>query len=210
MTVVVPRADRRVGVAGGDYAEFGKWRSADETLVGIYLVGRGMVDGEKTDLVEINGFFHGLHETETEQAIQWMNAAGVDLEIFVGIRDIALAGGHPMADDAGANHVGDEFVFAAIPGEEDRARASAAVELSERMKFFRGQIYFVLGNAGGPKQTHDFDIFFGAESGEDGCGILAKVTGSAGDFPFLIERARVNFHFCANGGFVVAERFQID
>src|ERR1700731_3245854 len=106
MTVVVPRADRRLGVAGGDDAEFGKWGSADETLVGIYLVGRGMVDGEKTDLVEINGFFHGLHETETEQAIQWMNAAGVDLEIFIGIRDTALAGRDPVADNPGTYHVG--------------------------------------------------------------------------------------------------------
>src|ERR1700719_1022705 len=130
MTVVVPRADRRVGVAGGDYAEFGKWRSADETLVGIYLVGRGMVDGEKTDLVEINGFFHGLHESEAEQAIQWMNAAGVDLEIFVGIGNVALSRGDPVADDAGANHVGDKFVFPSIPGEEDGTRAAAAVEFS--------------------------------------------------------------------------------
>src|ERR1700676_5587371 len=164
--------------ARGDYAEFGKWRSADETLVGIYFVGRGMIDGEKTDLVEINSFFHGLQKTETEQALLWMNTARVDLEIFIGIRDVALAGSDPVADDAGADHVGDEFVFATIPGEEDRTRASAAVKFSERMKFFRGQIYFVLRNTGGPEQAHDFDIFFGAETGEDRCGILAQVAGS--------------------------------
>src|SRR6202047_4016350 len=111
-----------------------------------------------------------------------MNAACVDLEIFVGIRDIALAGGDPMADNAGANHVGNEFVFATVPGEEDWARTSAAVQLSERMKFLRGQIYFVLRNSSGPEQAHDFHIFFGAKSGEDRCGILGEVTGGAGDF----------------------------
>src|ERR1700676_4691527 len=90
-----------------------------------------------------------------------------------------LAGGEPMADDAGANHVGNEFVFAAVPGEEDGTRASATIEFSERMKFFGGEIYFVLRNASGPEQAHDFDIFFRVQSGEDGRGILAQVTGGA-------------------------------
>src|ERR1700688_1007897 len=115
-----------------------------------------------------------------------------------------------MADNAGADHVGNEFVFAAIPGEEDGTRAAAAVEFSKRMKFFGGQIYFILRDAGRPEQAHDFDIFFGAKSAEERCGVLAQVTGGAGDFPFLIERACVDFHFCADGGFVIAERFQID
>src|ERR1700688_44328 len=125
-----------------DDAEFGKWGSADESLVGIHFVRCGMVDGEEPHLVEINGFFHGLHETETEQAIARMNATRVDFEIFVGIGNVALAGGDPMADNAGADHVSDEFVFAAIPGEEDRTRASAAVKFSERVKFSRREIYF--------------------------------------------------------------------
>src|ERR1700686_5682775 len=106
-----------------------------------------------------------------------MNAARVDLEIFVRIRDVALAGGDPMADNAGADHVGNEFVFAAIPGEEDGTRAAAAVEFSKRMKFFGGQIYFILRDAGGPEQAHDFDIFFGAKSAEERRGVLAQVTG---------------------------------
>ncbi len=76
-----------------------------------------------------------------------------------------------------------------------------------RMKFVRSQIYFVLGNSRGPEQPHDFDIFFGAESGEDRCGVLAQVAGGAGDFPFLIERACIDFHFCADSVFVIAERF---
>src|ERR1700682_5010849 len=149
--MVVPCADWRMRVARRDHAEFRKWRSADETLVRIYFVGRGMIDGQQTHLVQINGLFHGLHESETKQAIQWMNTARVDLQIFIRIGNIALAGGDPMAYETWANHVGNEFVFVAIPGEQNRTRTSAAVQLSERMKFIRRQIYFVLRNSCGPQ-----------------------------------------------------------
>jgi hypothetical protein len=64
-----------------------------------------------------------------------------------------------MADDAGANHVSDEFVFTAIPREQNGARTSAAIELSERMEFLGRQINFVLRDASGPEEPHDFDIF---------------------------------------------------
>src|ERR1700676_1295200 len=127
--MVVPRADWRMRATRGDDAEFRKWRSANEALVGIYFVRPEMIDGQQTHLVKINSFFHRLHEPETKQAIPWMNTSRVDLEIFIGIRNIALAGCDPMANDAGANHVGNEFVFAAIPGEENGARAAAAAAL---------------------------------------------------------------------------------
>ncbi len=53
-------------------------------------------------------------------------------------------------------------------------------------------------------------FFFGAEAGEDGSGILAEIAGGSGDFPFLIERAGIEFNFGADAGFIVAERFEID
>ena len=126
-----------------------------------------MIDGQQADLVEVDGFFHGLDEAEAEQAVARVNAAGVDFEIFVGIGDVALAGRDPVADDAGANHVGDEFVFAAIPGKEDGAGAAAAIEFGDGIEFFGGEIYFVLRNAGGPEQADHFGIFFVSEAGED-------------------------------------------
>ena len=189
MSAIVPGADWRTGIATGDDAKFGKWRSADEALVGIYFVGGGMIDGQQADLVEVNGFFHGFEEAEAEQAVARANAAGVDFEIFVGIGDVALAGSDPVADYAGANHVGDEFVLAAIPGKEDRAGTAAAVEFGYGIEFFGGEIYFVLRNAGGPEQTDHFDIFFGAEAGENGIGILAEIAGGCRRLP-ISDRAR--------------------
>ena len=140
--MIVPGADWRAGIATGDDAKFGKWRSADEALVGIYFVRGGMIDGQQADLVEIDGFFHGFEETEAEQTVARANAAGVDLEIFVGIGDVAFAGSDPVADYAGADHVGDEFVLAAIPGKKDRAGAAAAVEFGYGIEFFGGADLF--------------------------------------------------------------------
>ncbi len=112
-----------------------------------------------------------------------------------------------MADDAGADHVGDEFEFVAVPCEEDRAGAAAAIEFGDGLIFFGGEIYFILRDAGGPEEADDFGGFFVFEAGED-CGrVLAEVTGGAGDFPLLIESAGVHFDFCADGGFVVVEAF---
>ena len=112
-----------------------------------------------------------------------------------------------MADDAGADHVGDEFVFVAVPGKEHGAGAAAAIEFGDGLIFFGSEIYFVLRDAGGPEETDDFGVFFVFESGEDGGRVLAEIAGGAGDFPLLIERAGVDFDFCADGAFVVVEGF---
>ena len=116
-------------------------------------------------------------------------------------------GRDPVADDAGADHVGDEFEFAAVPCEEHGAGAAAAIEFGDGLIFFGGEIYFVLRDAGGPEKADDFGVFFVFEAGEDCGGVLAEIAGGAGDFPLLIESAGVHFYFCADGGFVVVEAF---
>ena len=68
---VVPCAERSVACvrAGGDDFEFGEWRIAGETFVGEDVVACGMIDREQADLIEIDGFFHRLHEAEAEEAV---------------------------------------------------------------------------------------------------------------------------------------------
>ncbi len=138
------------------------------------------------------------------------DAAGIDLQIFVGIGNVALPRGDPVADHTRADHIGDEFVFAAIPGKQNRAGAASAVELRKGMRFLGSEIYFVLRDAGGPQESDDLDIFLRAESSEYGGGVLAEIPGSAGHFPLLIERAGINFDFGSDSSFVVAEGFQVD
>jgi len=80
-----------------------------------------VVDRQKPQLIEVDGFFHRLHEAETEHAVKRTNAGGADFQIFVGIgdislREIVLAGADPVTDDAGADHVCNELVFLAVPG----------------------------------------------------------------------------------------------
>ena len=68
---VVPRAEWGVACvrAGGDDFEFGERRIAGEALIGEDVVVGRMIDREQADLIEVDGFFHRLHEAETEEAV---------------------------------------------------------------------------------------------------------------------------------------------
>lgn len=50
-------------------------RIADETLVGIDFNVRRMIDGQQAHVIEVHGFFHGLHEAEAEEAVFLANAS---------------------------------------------------------------------------------------------------------------------------------------
>ena len=75
VAAIIPGARRRTRVLAGDDAKFRERRIAGETLVGKYVVGGRMVDGQQAHLIEIDGFFHRFHESETEQAIPRPHAA---------------------------------------------------------------------------------------------------------------------------------------
>src|SRR6266852_5131412 len=197
-------------VAAGDDAKFWERRCADEALVGIDLELGGMIDGQQPNLIEVDGLFHRLHETEAEQAVAWANGARVNLQIFFGIRNVAFAGGYPVADYSGANHVGDEFVLVPVPSEQHGARTAAAIEFAEAVLFSSSEIDFVLRNSGWPEQADDFDILLRTETGEDRRGILSEVAGGALDFPFLVQWAGVKLDFCADSALVVVEGFEIE
>ena len=106
--------------AAGDDAKFRERRIGNKTLVRKDFVRLPMIDGEKTELIEINGFFHRLHEAETEHAVKWVNTGGANFEIFVRVGKVSLgnatlAGANPVADDAWADHVRDQLIFLAVP-----------------------------------------------------------------------------------------------
>ena len=84
----------------------------------------------EVDLVEINGFLHGLEEAETEHAVPRASARCLTFEYSSDParrvrRDV-------MADDAGAI-MSAIIRTRAVPRKEDRAGTSAAVELGDRL-----------------------------------------------------------------------------
>ncbi len=196
--------------AAGDDTKFGKWRRADKSLVGINIVSGRMIDGQQPNLIEVNGFFHRFHEAEAKQTIARANAAGADLQIFVGIRNVAFPGRDPVADHTGANHVGDEFILVTVPRKQNRAGTAATIQFADAVLFVCGEIDFVLRHAGGPEQPDHFDVTLSAEPREDRRCVLAEIAGSALHFPLLIERPGVYFDLRANRALVVVQRFQID
>ena len=148
-----------------------------------------MIDGEKTRLVEVVELFHGLEHFETDHAVSRLDLISGNFEILVGVGNIALVRACPVADDSGADHVGEEFVFFAVPDEDDRAGAAAAVDFGDLLVLQRGNLHFVLQDAGGPEQADHFGFALEAEARDDFRGALTQVAGSACDFPLLLERA---------------------
>ena len=118
---VVPRADWCVRVAAGDHAELWKRRRAYESLIGKNFIRRRMIDGHQPHLIEIHGFFHRLHEPETEQAVPSLHAARRHLQVLIGIGNVPLPGRDPVADHAWTDHVRNEFILAPIPGKQNGA-----------------------------------------------------------------------------------------
>jgi len=95
-----------------------------------------------------------------------------------------------VANYAGANHVGDEFVLVPVPSEQDRTGTAAAIEFGKAVLFSSAEIDFVLRNPGGPEEADDFDVLLRTEASEDRRSVLTEVAGSALHFPLLVQRGR--------------------
>src|SRR5882762_2930037 len=144
VALIVPSGGGRARVAAGDHPKFWERRCADESLVGIDLELGGMIDGQQPNLIEVHGFFHRLHESEAEQAVARADAVRIDLQIFVGIGNVAFAGRDPVANYAWTDHVGDEFVLVPVPGEQYGTGSSTAIKFAEAVLFFASKIAFDL------------------------------------------------------------------
>src|SRR2546422_9615718 len=69
ISAVVPRAERRMRGAARNDSELRKRSRTHESFIRKYLVGRGMIVGQQSNLVEVHRFFHRLHEPEAEQSV---------------------------------------------------------------------------------------------------------------------------------------------
>ena len=147
-----------------------------------------MIDREQAHLIEVDGFFERFHEAEAEKTgvgprtsdlsqpvladvrglrseVAFLpNHVAIDLDVFDGAGDVALVGTDPVSDDAGAEHVGDEFVALAVPDEEGGAGAAAAVDFEVVLLLVAGDLDFVLQHSGGPEHAHDVGFFGLAEA----------------------------------------------
>ncbi len=119
----------------GNHFKFGERRIAGEIFVWIDFDIGWVIDGEQAHLVEIIEFFHGFEHAETDAAVARANACAIHFQIFGGIGNIALAGAGPVADDSGADHIGEKFVAAAVPDEDDGAGTAAAIDFRNIVNF---------------------------------------------------------------------------
>ena len=115
-----------------------------------------------------------------------------------------------MTYNAWPDHVGNKFVFVPVPRKQHRTRTTTPIQLTDTVFLFRSQTDFILRHTRGPQQPHYFRAVLRAKSSENRRRILSEISGSARNFPFLIKRPRVHFHFRADSVFVVVQPLQID
>ena len=169
-----------------------------------------MIDGQQFYLVEIDGLFQRLHETEAELAVFFADGGAVYFDVFRGTRNVALAGADPVADHAGAEHVANELVAFSIPNEKGGAGAATAIDFHVFLFAVGGDFDFVLQNPSRPE--HADDVGLGGLSETDGqeWGVLAEIAVRSVDLEFLAIASREDFDFGPNGALVVGKPFQIE
>jgi len=86
-----------------------------------------------------------------------------NFQIFVGVGDVALPGATQCPQPRG-DHVGNEFVFFAIPRKENGAGTAAAVEFVDNLDFPGLEVHFVLRHTLWPQETHHVRGFFAAQA----------------------------------------------
>src|SRR5262249_20113099 len=162
-TAIIPGTLRRLGVAGDDNPKAWERRTAGEVFVRIDLDVRRMIDRQQAHFVEIDDFFHGLKQTETQAALAQPHSSAVHFQILRRVGNVALARGHPMADNTGTDGVRDELIAAAIPRKKNWAGTSLAVDLLDAARSAAADLYFILQDARRPEQADDICLLRAAE-----------------------------------------------
>src|ERR1022692_1410568 len=205
VAVLIPGARGRTRIAAHHDFEFRIRRVRGEVLVRINVLVGGMIDGQNTDLIEVDSFLQRLHEAEAELAVFLANGVVLNLDVLDRPRSVALPGPNPVPDHARAQHVGDELVAFAIPYKQRRAGTAAAVDLEKILLFIASDVDFILQHAGRPSHTHDVGLFRVAKADHDVGGILPQVSGRTGNLNLLPVPPREDFNFRTDGALVVGQ-----
>src|SRR5215831_8275385 len=76
VAVFVPCTGGRTGIAAHDDLELRIRRIRGEVFVRIDVFVSWMIDSQETHLIEVDGFFEGLHEAEGQKTGFWLRASG--------------------------------------------------------------------------------------------------------------------------------------
>src|SRR5882724_11935848 len=115
--MLIPGSRGRPSIAAVHNLKWRIRRVAGEILVGKYLDPAGMVHRQKLYLIEVDGFFERFHEAETELAVLLAQRSARHFEVLRGPWKVTLVGPNPVPNHARAQHVSNQLVVGAVPGE---------------------------------------------------------------------------------------------
>src|ERR1700723_3718629 len=114
-TLAIPGAKRETRGLRCDHAPRSEGRIVEKALVGIHLHIFRVVDSDEPQLIDVIPLFHWLDEAQTQLAIDRGETIPFDLDPLTRVGEVAPRRREPVADNRGANHIGDEAVFVAVP-----------------------------------------------------------------------------------------------
>ena len=184
-----------------------------------------MIDGEQLHLIEVNGLFERLHEAETQHWVPhpslvlgrvgivfFAERIAIELNGFGRTSniadDFAFARRDPVSNDACAEHIADELVVRAIPGEERWTGTAAAVHFSKGLRLVGGDFDFILQNAGRPRHADDIGNFRLSEADGQVGRVLPEVAGGTVHFELLPQPSGKDFHLRADGALVIVQALE--
>ena len=97
---VVPCSCRQLSIATRNHLERRIGRVRGKELIGVDIDVNRVVDGQQPHTVEIDDFFHRLHQTKTQLSVTELDRVAIHFDVLGRARNVALARCNPVAKNS--------------------------------------------------------------------------------------------------------------
>src|SRR5438477_2073786 len=208
MPMLVPRSCRRTRITTVDNLESRIRRAAGKILVGENIDSARMIHRQQLHLVEVDCFFERFHETETKLAVFLANRIARHLYVFRGPRNVALVWPNPVTDHARAQHVSNQLVVLAVPGEKCRTGTAAAIHFKKTVLLQARDLNLVLYDSGRPEHAHHVGFPGLTQRDNEVRRVLSQIAGRSRNLELLAIRPSENLDFGADRTLVVRQALE--
>ena len=133
---VIPCSGNGVRVRAQDGTPGSERTLIEKALVGVHLGGCGMIDATRRTWSMIVDLFHRFTEAQAEISSARAKLRTFHLDPFIRVGVVFRRRRNPVANDCGADHVGDELVFRSVPGKQRGTGAAPAVQFRDAQSVF--------------------------------------------------------------------------
>jgi len=169
-----------------------------------------MIDRNQSQLIDVVDLLHRLHKAQAQPAVHRRKLLAIDLDPLTGVGNVAPRRREPMADHRRSDHVRDEFVFASIPGKQNRTGTAPPVGLLHRNHRRARQIDLILQHPGGPENAQQIDSLRIAQANQNLRRPLRLIARGSRHLPLLPLTIGEDLYLRAESRLVIGKASQIE